>query len=43
MYAIRSYYATFKIKLKSLDNLKPQDDISDIEFYHLNEISYNFV
>ncbi len=30
--------ATFKIKLKSLDNLKPQDDISDIEFYHLNEI-----
>lgn len=30
--------ATFKIKLKSLDNLVPQDDISAIEFYLLDEI-----
>ncbi|PTN07421.1 NUDIX domain-containing protein [Mangrovibacterium marinum] len=30
--------ATFKIKLKNPDRLQPQDDISAIEFYHLNEI-----
>lgn len=33
--------ATFKIKLKSLDNLQPQDDISAIEFYHLEDIDLN--
>ena len=31
--------STFTIKLKSLDNLQPQDDITGIEFYKLEDIN----
>ncbi|WP_163713717.1 NUDIX hydrolase [Mangrovibacterium lignilyticum] len=30
--------STFIIKLKSLENLKPQDDITAVEYHHLHDI-----
>ena len=30
----------FRVRIKSMDNLKPMDDISSVEFYHQQEIPY---